>query len=399
MVDLGLEDCIGACKTKGLDTMAKFAFGCEFNPQNPDSSKLTDELLKPIAGEHTEHIPLLRMLWWESWGVATADLRRNAEGGTDGPRKLGVPELAERRKQTLKALPGLTVTQDLDVSDQLITEVVGIVDRNRLKYVAWEICTARTMEIAGGKIDQAWVTDPSTGYLKCETASAKLGDADLATDFKLDLALRRRGLAFDMGDLMSWNCHERLREDLMSALTRTPPPGYARTSKQQLRRADEVAFEIMAKATEGGVKRVGGHRPLDATIDRVLAHRDYNLALQPLPASSGSSNDKRQTDQDFDRRVAPRTDRAGKGEKGKGKGSKKGTGSKGSQDKKPKGALPEQLRHPGCDARDAKGNNICFAYNIDGCDAAPPGGTCPKGRHVCVLASCRKGHGYMKTHG
>ena len=47
MVDLGLEDCIGACKTKGLDTMAKFAFRCEFNPQNPDSSKLTEDLLKP----------------------------------------------------------------------------------------------------------------------------------------------------------------------------------------------------------------------------------------------------------------------------------------------------------------------------------------------------------------
>ena len=165
MVDLGLEDCIGACKAKGLDSMAKFAFGCEFNPQNPDSNKLTVDLLKPIAGgAHRAHPTSTYVVV----GVVGRCYRRLASqrgGGTYGPRKLGVPELAERRKQTLKSLPGLTVTQDLDVSDQLITEVVGIVDRNRLKYVAWEICTARTMEMAGGKIDQAWVTDPSTGYL------------------------------------------------------------------------------------------------------------------------------------------------------------------------------------------------------------------------------------------
>ena len=120
---------------------------------------------------------------------------------------------------------------------------------------------------------------------------------------------------------------------------------------------------------------------------------------QPLPVSSGSSNDKRQGEQDYERRVAPISEKGGRGDKGKRKGSKKGTCNKGKTDSKPKGTLLEQLRQSGCDARDAKGNKICFAFNIDGCDAAPPGSSCPKGRHVCVLASCRKGHGYMKTHG
>ena len=79
-----------------------------------------------------------------------------------------------------------------------------------------------------------------------------------------------------MADLMGWEAHEKIRQDLMSALTRTPPPGYSRVSKQQVKRADEIAFGLLAKFTENGVKRIGGARPLDEAVDKVLAHRDYN---------------------------------------------------------------------------------------------------------------------------
>eukprot|EP00972_Heterocapsa_arctica_P060010 8851146-Heterocapsa_arctica.AAC.1 len=62
--------------------------------------------------------------------------------------------------------------------------------------------------------------------------------------------------------------------------------------------------------------------------------------------------------------------------------------------------MPTPLRVPGNEAVDQNGLNICFAYNFaEGCAAAPPGGKCPRGRHVCVRASCRQAHGFIATHG
>jgi len=399
---------IGTAKAKGITTFAKMAFGTEYNPQQADASRLTDDLLKPLAGDNPEHIPLLRMLWWESWGLVTSDMRRAAEGGTDGPRKLGAPELKTRREETTRRLAGLTITPDLDVSDQLITDCVGIVDRNRLKYVPWEQCTARTLEITGGKVDTTWSTD-SRGFLKCESGEATQQVADTASDYNLDLALRRRGLAFEMADLMGWEAHEKLRNDLMSSLSRPPIPGYGKVTKIQLKRADEIAFGLLSKATEGGVKRVAGERPLDKAVEAVLNHREYNLALQPLQqAPNFPRPDKRiSNDQTGSSNKAPRQDwntNPNPNPKGKGKKGQKGDKGKGKGKKDAKAGhgapLPAELRGlPGVTGTDESGAPLCFAFNVGTCDKALPGQRCPKGLHKCALATCRQPHGYYSHHG
>ena len=66
---------------------------------------------------------------------------------------------------------------------------------------------------------------------------------------------------------MSWEAHEKLRQDLMSTLCRKQPPGYGRVTVAQARRADEALFAILAKEADGGVRRVGGVRPLDKAMD------------------------------------------------------------------------------------------------------------------------------------
>jgi len=408
MIELGLEDLIGAFKTKGMNTFAKFGFGCDYTPHGGDPAKLTEDLLKPLAGETPEHVMMLRMLWWESWGIATADMQRSAAGGTEA-RKLGAPELKARREETLKKLSGLTITPELDISDQLLSDCVSIVDGNRMKYIPWESCTARSLEITGQKKDTTWTAD-SNGFLRCESADPENPAADTASDYNLDLAFKRRGLAMDMADLMSWPVHEKLRQDLMSAMTRPQPPGYQKISKQQLKRADEVAFGLLAKIADGGVKRKGGKLPLDEALEQVLNHRDYNLALQPLPGGtkreqdSSSSSSRQPPNKEArlsqaDRQLLQKalaaqagsssTKGGGKGSKGKGKG-KKGGGNP---------FLPQELRLKGATPQDDQGNPICFRFNsAEGCNDAGPGGKCPKGRHVCMMYGCRKNHAMMVAH-
>jgi len=266
VVELDLEECIPAMKAKGLTTYAKFAFGSDYTPQQADATMLTSQLLKPLAGENEGLIPPLRMLWWESWGVATADMKRAAEGSEgDAPRKLSAPEFEARRSLVITRLVGMTITPELDVSDALITLCVAMYDGNRLRYIPWEVCTTRSLEIVGVRKDETFARDSATGFLKVAVAPMA-SRADIATDLNVDLALRSGGLALEMADAMSWECHEKLREELMSALARRQPPGYNHFSIAQIRKADEAAFMVMAKLTSRGIKKAEGRRPMDAFI-------------------------------------------------------------------------------------------------------------------------------------
>ena len=190
--------------------------------------------------------------------MATADMKRAAEGSEgDAPRKLSAMEIETRRTIVLDRLVGMTLTPELDVSDALITMCVAMYDGNRLRYIPWELCTTRSLEMVGQKRDETFTRDPSTGFLKVAEVPPT-ARADLATDLKIDLALRRRGLALEMADAMSWECHEKIREVLMSALDRRQPPGYGQLSVAMIRKADEEAFAVMAKSTCTGIKKLEG---------------------------------------------------------------------------------------------------------------------------------------------
>jgi len=350
-------------------------------------------------------------------------MKRAAEGSEgDAPRKLSAPEFEARRSLVITRLVGMTITPELDVSDALITLCVAMYDGNRLRYIPWEVCTTRSLEIVGVRKDETFARDSATGFLKVAVAPMA-SRADIATDLKVDLALRRRGLALEMADAMSWECHEKLREELMSALARRQPPGYNQLSIAQIRKADEAAFMVMAKLTSRGIKKAEGKRPMDAFILDILAHRDFNLALQPLPgrghveaAHDGVKRDRQEDEGESLSRsqrkkkakaaaqaaaalaqsggAPPASQRPGAGTGGGRKGDGKGKG------KIVGGKLPLLLRVAGASGVDPEGNPICFSFNISVCSAAPPGGRCPKGRHICVLTKCAQAsHCYGTAHG
>ena len=414
VVELDLEECIPQLKVKFLTTYAKFAFGSDYTPQQADAQVLTDKLLKPIAGENETLIPALRMLWWESWGAATADMKR-AAGSSEGdaPRKLSAQAVETRRGLVTGRLVGMTITSELDVSDALITACVAMHDGNRLKYVPWEHCTTRCMEVVGVKRDETFTRDTATGYLKVAEATPD-NRADLASDLKVDMALRRRGLALDMADLRTWEKHERLREELMSAWARRQPPGYAQVTVAQVRKADEAIFTIMAKLSGNGIKKAGGERPMDAAVEEALKHRDFNLALQPLPARGGAEGTPESSGRGLKRDLegdAPGCNQRRK----KSAAAKAAAAASAARPEDPEGRkgggrgkggtftatkLPPPLRIEGAAAADVDGNPICFAFNLGGCPMGQPGGRCPKGRHVCVLRKCQQAaHGYSAAHG
>ena len=96
--------------------------------------------------------------------------------------------------------------------------------------------------------------------------------ADTSTDLLLGRCLTRRGLLYEMANLISLTVHALIVEKLMSALRRTPQPGYANVSVDQLYRADIEMFRLRASwSREGIIQKPGGQRPLGELVPKALA--------------------------------------------------------------------------------------------------------------------------------
>ena len=64
-------------------------------------------------------------------------------------------------------------------------------------------------------------------------------------------------------------------------------------------------------------------------------------------------------------------------------------GGKGEKGKAERG-IPQALQ--GKCLQTPQGKRICFRFNLEGCDAAPPGAECPKGIHLCAEPGCLQPH-------
>ncbi len=349
--------------------------------------------------------------------MAGADLKRRAEGtADDAPRKVPNEERYERRSSLAARLPSLKLEGELDVSNRLIDTCVEIYEDNVLRYVAWEECTKLEMELQGKKKDKVWVPDAS-GTIREKRTEVGSPSADISSDLRLRFALTRRGLALDMGDVLTFEVHELLAEILIAAYMKEPPPGFGRVTLDQIRLADLEAWRLMAVGSRKGIKRNEHNaRPLDLLLREILTRVEFLMLLQPTPvaAKRTASGDppaapltKRQKRRASAQRTAFDSAVSYLQKKGKKGGGKTGGGKKGgdrgnmgwgagSSSDRPlpwmrqgKPAMPAQLM--GKWATNA-GRRICFAYNLGDCTDAAPGSACAKGFHICCEPNCGQNH-------
>ena len=228
-----------------------------------------------------------------------------------------------------------------------------------------------------------------------ERTSTRRAVADVTSDLRLKLALQRRGLALDMALLLQFATHEKLIEVMMRSYLEDAPQGFSSLSLDQLRRADRLAFTLMAERTRGGIRPSGDERPLDRALEEVIDGPQFRMALLPLMGRSGKRSEKEKI-KDGSRSRSPRRksraqrlaeknrklrDQAGHPPGGGGPGQRRDEDSgkgKGRGSRSPR--MPAKLR--GLQARTDAGEPICFAYNLDGCSLAKDGEKCPKGWHM-----------------
>ena len=378
-IRLSSEACT-ALQRKGWNTFGSYAFSVSTNPAQISDDDFDNKVSIPVLGtaDHGE-AALLRRLSFESYTLTATELRRKADTNeADGPKKLPVQEIASRFTALERKLTPLKVESVLEPSHSLINGLAQCLDDGRLRYIEWARCTSRASELNNIK-EQAnlkvWKAD-SSGTIKQSEAESSLR-CSISSELDVLNALRRRGAAYELSKLMSYEVHNTIINLLFNELQREPLEGFKQPTMSQLAAADREIHLRLAERTRSGLP-LGppGELPLDKLVPEVLLLPSVTWLLMPkqkavvtekLAASNPNANSgPKRTQPPPDRKVNPKS---GKFDKLK---NKRGT----------KTPMPVQLR--GGTRVDAEGRAICYGFNLGTCHEKG----CKRGRHICCHPGC-----------
>jgi hypothetical protein len=140
-------------------------------------------------------------------------------------------EIAERLEALQKRVLPLKLENALEPSHSLINHVAQFVEEGRLRYIEWSKCTTRTQEVNNLKEDsflKVWKPDAS-GVIKAVDKASDIRAA-VSTDLEVHNALRRRGVAYDVAQAMTFEKHEELINLFFNEMQREPLESFQKVS-------------------------------------------------------------------------------------------------------------------------------------------------------------------------
>lgn len=370
------EDVVRKFKAASIDTMAKYAFCCNYNPGGSDDKPFKDVVTK-ILGRDPSLVEesCLRRLFNEAFATVASDIKAQTEQSEESAtRKLAPADRAARLEEQQQRLVGIEIRGPYEPGDSLVDRLVGHYESDRLQYTEWSACVSREHELLGGnKKDQRLVVQAS-GELKL-SSSHKVDPCDTSSEILLRYALTRRGLAMEQANIMSYRNHNQWVEKLLSCRLETPPAGFAKVTFQQLEAADKRLFVLISEKTRSGIKATPSGRPCDTHFQTCMSSTEVLSLLQPKPIAVKGKDDVEPPPKKH-KVERPQT-------KGRGK-----TNSKGKQTQFMR--VPAELLSLGCVACTPQGSRICFSSNLKKCTLKVVNQRCEKGLHICAI--CFKQH-------
>ena len=281
-------------------------------------------------------------------------------------------------------LRGVAIEGPLEPATALLENAVHQHELKTIKYLAPEKCYSREHEIKYAKPAKTLQVEGGTIALKDGT---NIPSETVYTSLQFQQALTRRAVAYDFAQLISFDVSRSYCDKLLKHLDREAPPGYSATTLTQLIRADQQVWAKLSEAGSNIRRDEAGNLPLDRLIMNVLESYESSFYLLPMVPSASTAAWRSNPYEEYGK------GKHGFDDKGKGKG-KKGKGKKRSKSEHVQTWVPPRLR--GGKPTNAAGQPICFNYNLDGCDAAQPGESCPRGLHICC--KCFKNHPFNGNH-
>ena len=264
------ERAVTALRDKGWGTYANFAFSAAVVPgQGGDSIFVRDVITAILGSADHASAAALRRLHFESYTLTAAEIKRQTEATeSDVPRKLPPAEIASRIDTLQAKVLPLRIEDSLEPSHAVVNKVCQCVEDQRVRYIDLCRVTTRNQEVNSLKeVPSLRMLQPDrAGVLK---AILLLSHDSLRTKVHTELevfqALRRRGIAYELGGYMSFAAHESLVCFLIRGLQKEPLPGCGRVTLNQPQAAGrEAHVQLAGFATPGpGKLALDDHRELE----------------------------------------------------------------------------------------------------------------------------------------
>ena len=374
---IGLKDeVIDAMAAKGWSSFATFSFSSTYVPGSQDDAVFLSKVVAPLLGSEDHRdgpkLSLLRRLVYESYTIMASEMRSRADrSGEEQPKKLPLAERAARQKKLAERLTGLPLDEAWEPSHHLIDVVSSMVEDGSVKYIAWSECVSREEEIRGQKKTKEWKPG-ADGILREVQNKEPAEKADTTSDLKLWQALHRRGVAMDVGGLMSYETHNLLVKMLVKELQKVPPTGFMAVSHEQLQRADVECWRIIASETTSGLSpSSSGQLPAELAMQHAVEAPSVRLLLLPLQGNNRRTSSNTRDDGPPPKRARQQPE------------------PKPAAQTRRSVALPSNLEGS---SRTPDGSSICFAFNLGNCKFNGKG--CARGKHVCTR--CFGDHPFSK---
>lgn len=362
----------------GIGTFSSLAFAVgapQAAPSDDAMQRFSDRIHGAVAT--LAQVSILKRLHFEAVTLVMADLKRQVTAGdvSEPGKTLPFIEKQRRLRTQQQRITGISHKHEQQPSHALIDAAFNMLETGAIVYIPPSKCGSRDLEIQSeAKSKQKQLLTLEQGTLKT-SAGDSLAAVDVGTEMKLMYALQRRGLAFDLVGLVTWDVHMEWTNKLFRALMTESIPGFNQISVQQLLRADQELFLIAAAEFDGPLKAVNAAdpAPLDAEVRRLMHDPRINIHLTPT-----MKGDKRVSTSGPER--APQ---------GHPPQKKQKTGK--PQNQKAPSQLPPELA--GLRLRNKEGRPLCWKKNLkQGCSNEVKKGRCRFGFHQCMRC-LKTGHG------
>lgn len=407
--ELGLQELLPQLQSLGYTNLGNFAYACPWNADKPHAEFDASVLPRILTDPGEPRSIGLRRLWFEAYTDACAELqaKQQARSSETGIRRLAAPERERRRKAVASKCQFGKMRDHEEPGETVVDTMVAMFEDKVLVYISPDDCPSRDMELDDKKPGKSWKPVKVQGLSVPNPCPRKL-----------EQAWRRRGNAMEMGGLMRTECHDKLVDELIEAYTSSPADSrYESSSYEQCLAADRWVFKQLQKECRLGFRSVAGASPLEAALDKILAHPTFRYFLLPLPRApprKGSTTEGKGNPTKTETRTEDGGEKLSKNQRKRKKleeikeenkklksqypGAAKdypppplrpGPPGKGAGKSLGRPPMPRML--VGTNWQTQSSEPLCYSFGLDTCTAAAPGERCPKGWHLC-------GRCYAKDH-
>lgn len=370
-----------ALKLAGVNTISSLAYA-HGQPGQPIVAADFEAWVRQLEPAATVGcVASLKRLLFESQTQLLAILKEQVMNPEPSVARKVPPAERETRLANLKGrLVGVLVEGHSEPSHSLLDAATQLYDQNVLRFIPLEKCYSRLTELS-------FTNKPRSKLLEVESSKVVIRDKDaefessVQSSYQALEAFKRRGLALDFANVMSFTCHDKYVQLLFAHLNREPPAGYHRCSVSQLLAADKAAWCNLIEKNVKPRPDAAGVLALDSKLEEALKSYEVSFTLLPM-VSKPAAKSAPVPSQPAAKPSNPFTAKGGK--KGQNRFRPYGKG-KGKSKTKYETRVPNEIRAAGGTASTPDGDPICFDYSLKKCKETASDGRCRKGYHLCCI--------------